>query len=365
MNSKTIAILIGALIVVSSTTFLIVDAINTKEDSSISRNRSLDSQELSAEMIAISLEEDETTALTTTEVTTTTTMETTTQSTTVVTTEPTTTTAVTTTVATETTTEEATTTVFQPTKITANGVTVETISVSCLKVEWEAEEGRNYTVSCSGYGSPYFSFRGNSVCYITGLREGSEYEITVTPKLSESEKENSSDYECVTTETVGYTESVEVIQEFPREDGWTSCFAGEKASGLTRQPSSGAIYGSQVDEITNTGIRRFENGDYCCAMGLWYGTVGDRFLVELENGQQFTVRICDSKGWCDDADGDGIADGRFHWFGGEGNGKCVIEFIYDDYNLPSCVAYSGSWGYYSWEGLDLCSNILSIKKINY
>ena len=39
--------------------------------------------------------------------------------------------------------------------------------------------------------------------------------------------------------------------------------------------------------------------------------------------------------------------------------------IYDDGNLPSCVAFSGSWGYYNWNGLDLSSNITSIKKINY
>ena len=41
-------------------------------------------------------------------------------------------------------------------------------------------------------------------------------------------------------------------------------------------------------------------------------------------------------------------------------GKCIVEFIYDDYNLPSCVAYSGSWGYYNWNGLDLTANIKSI-----
>lgn len=58
-------------------------------------------------------------------------------------------------------------------------------------------------------------------------------------------------------------------------------------------------------------------------------------------------------------------NGNYHWFGGEGNGKCIVEFIYDDYSLPSCVAYSGSWGYYNWCGMDLCSDIKSIKKINY
>lgn len=129
--------------------------------------------------------------------------------------------------------------------------------------------------------------------------------------------------------------------------------------------SSGAIYGSFTDKITGTGIRRKDNGDYCCAMGLFYGVVGDRFLIELDNGIQFTVQICDSKGWADDSDGDEIPDGKFHWFGGYGNGKSIIEFIYDDYSLPSSVAFYGSWGIGNWNGLDLCSDIASVKKINY
>ena len=56
-------------------------------------------------------------------------------------------------------------------------------------------------------------------------------------------------------------------------------------------------------------------------------------------------------------------EGKYHNFGGDG--KCIVEFIYDDNSLPSCVAFSGSWGYYNWCGLDLGANIKSIKKINY
>ena len=92
---------------------------------------------------------------------------------------------------------------------------------------------------------------------------------------------------------------------------------------------------------------------------LWYGYCQDRFLIETDSGQQFTVKICDSKGYADDG------EGRYHWYGGEGNGKCIIEFIYDDDYLPPCVAFSGSWGFYNWNGLDLGANIKSIKKINY
>ena len=248
------------------------------------------------------------------------------------------------------------------TTVSAHDLTVSTISVSCLKVEWESEPGRDYNITCTAntpdydyYDNMYFEFKSNDLCYITGLREDTEYTVTVEPVLL-SEEEN---VEAVPISKDGKTETVEVIYDFPHEDGWTNCYAGERASGLTAMPSSGAIYGSKVDTITGTGIRRDEYGDYCCAMGVWYGYCGDRFLIENEAGQQFTVKICDSKGYADDG------EGRYHWFGGEGNGKCIIEFIYDDYNLPSCVAFSGSWGYYNWNGLDLSSNIKSIKKINY
>lgn len=238
------------------------------------------------------------------------------------------------------------------------------VSVSCLKLEWELDEKHSYSVSAASE-APYtenirYVFSENNVCYITGLRENSSYHITLTPVANEGEN-----IICVPFELDGQTQAVDVIEEFEREEGWTSCFTGERASGLTAMPSSGAIYGSFADNITGTGIRRKDNGDYCCAMGLFYGTVGDRFLIELDNGIQFTVQICDSKGWADDTDGDGITDGKFHWFGGEGNGKNIIEFIYDDYSLPYSVAFYGSWGIANWNGLDLCSDIASIKKINY
>lgn len=246
--------------------------------------------------------------------------------------------------------------------VSVGDVTVETLSVSCLKVT--AEYGRDCTISVET-DAPYeenITVLENEGCYyLTGLRENSEYTVTVTPVLSESEER--SGVVAISTTTTGKTTRVTLLQEYPKEEGWTNCFAGERASGLTLYPSYDAIVDTKVDEITGTGIRRNEFGDYCCAMGLWYGKVGDRFLVELENGTQFTVQICDSKGMADDADGDGEPDGRFHWFGHEDEGKCVIEFIYDSAYLPDKVLKAGSWGYYNWNGLDLRANIESIHKI--
>ena len=245
-------------------------------------------------------------------------------------------------------------------EISVNDLNVSTISVSCLKVTWSAEEERDYSVSCTAhdddyaYGdNMYFVFKGNDLCYITGLRESTEYTVTVEPILSEE-----TDNYSVKSESVeGKTETVEVVYEFPYEDGWTNAFAGERASGLRAEPAASVIYGSIVDPITDTGIHRDEYGDYCAALGLFYGLDNDRYLVTLQNGTQFTVKQCDSKGWADDG------EGKYHNFGDDG--KCIVEFIYDDYNVPSCVAFSGSWGYYNWNGLDLTANIESIKKINY
>jgi hypothetical protein len=228
-------------------------------------------------------------------------------------------------------------TVKEPAPIVAvTDLKASTISVSTIKVTWNADKDRDYKIDCSteaGYtDNIYFEFRGNDMCYINGLREGSEYEITVTPELEENEDKSTK----LKGQTVkAETETVEVIWEFEHIDGWTSAMAGERASGLTAQPASGAIYGSVPDPVTHTGIRRDEYGDYCVAMGLHFGLDGDRYLVSMNDGTQFTVKQCDSKGWADDG------EGKWHWFGGEGNGKCIIEFIYDDASLPACVAYSG------------------------
>ena len=118
-----------------------------------------------------------------------------------------------------------------------------TISVSCIKAEWNGEKGKDYELSVTptdvntGYTENIcIKFEGNSKSYITGLREGSKYEIVVK-ELDDNNKpiESSAAVELCSTE------SVEVIEEFEHEDGWTNCFAYEHSGGLTLQPSWGAI----------------------------------------------------------------------------------------------------------------------------
>lgn len=252
-------------------------------------------------------------------------------------------------------------------QVKVSDLTVNAISVSCLKVSWTAEAERDYALEVIT-GAPFEENievveKEDGLYYLTGLRENSEYEVTVVPVLSEDEDKNGV---LVAPATVtGRTSQVIREKQYEYEDGWTNCFAGERASGLVAYPSYDAIVDTVVDPVTDTGIRRNEYGDYCCAMGLWYGEVGDRFLVELENGIQFTVMICDSKGMADDANGDGKPDGRFHWYGKRGErGKCIVEFIYEAEYMPDKVFNSGSWGYYNWSGLDLTANIKSIHKIS-
>lgn len=242
-------------------------------------------------------------------------------------------------------------------EVTVQNIQVSTISVSCLKLTWNADAGRDYYVyveTDAGYAENMaFCFKGNSVCYITGLRENAEYSITITPQMMQCESEQGSLAQMIESEPViGKTETVEVVWTYPKEDGWTNCFTFENAKGLTANPSYSAIYGAEPDVVTNTGIMRDEYGDYCVAMGTWYGYCWDRFLVTLENGVQFTVKICDSKG-----------DRRYHTYAGVG--KSVIEFIHADGYLPEEAHFTGNYGYFDWSGLNLTANIECIQMINY
>lgn len=247
--------------------------------------------------------------------------------------------------------------------VPVNNLQASTISVSCLKVTWEPEQNREYEVSVDTNApyleNMYFHFKEKGILYLTGLRENSEYKITVSAITGENEQ-------AVPATTTGHTEKVVVIYNFDEDaDAYaqykdsgvlysTNFFAGERASGLTAQPASGAIAGSIKDPIYDTTIRVDEYGDFCVAMGTFFGHDWDRYLITLQNGQQFTVKQCDDKGakW-------------YHPIGGNDNNRNIIEFIYDsDANVPPGVWAAGTWGAFFWNGLAF-DHIASIQKINY
>lgn len=205
----------------------------------------------------------------------------------------------------------------------------------------------------------YQYFKEKNLLYLTGLRENSEYTVHITPIVGEGE---TAQEETVT----GHTEQVVVVYNFDEDEEAyaqykdsgvlyaTDFFAGERASGLTAQPASGAIAGSIKDPIYDTSIRVDEYGDFCVAMGQFFGQDWDRYLITMQNGQQFTVKQCDDKGlkW-------------YHAIGGNDTNRNIIEFIYDsDSNVPSGVWYTGTWGSFFWNGLAF-SHIQSIQKIEY
>lgn len=229
-----------------------------------------------------------------------------------------------------------------------------TISVSSVKIKWNGIKDHKYTISCVRAGNDDDIYNqnirlrceDNNTCYITGLRENAMYVVTIKD-LTANEEES----------LLAITEKVTVLEEYDYVPGWTNCFAYESISKLTHNPSKAAIAGAIPDPVTNTGIMRDEYGDYCCAMGLWYGEVGDRFLIELENGTQFTVKICDSKG--KGSDGKGI----YHTFGHDRSGKCIVEFVHCG-KISAELRKSGNYGDFTFDGL-IFDNIASIKRIAY
>ena len=304
----------------------------------------------------------ETTATTTTNTTTTTTDKETTTTTTTTDKETTTNTA-TTVNDIFTTTEEQLTIVEETTeyaKEVINNVQISSISVNCLKVTWDAIDGVDYTATVASEApyqeNIYYYYKDKGLLYITALRENSEYTVTLTPSIDSIEPAT----------VTGHTETVDVVYNFDEDEEAyaqykdsgvfyaTDFYAGERASGLTSQPASGAIAGSIKDPIYGTTIRMDEYGDFCVAMGTFFGHDWDRYLITLQNGQQFTVKQCDDKGskW-------------YHAIGGNDTNRNIIEFIYDsDANVPSGVWATGTWGSFFWNGISF-DHIASIQKINY
>ena len=78
-----------------------------------------------------------------------------------------------------------TTSVTETTKSERISLTATTISVSCIKLEWDGKTDTQYTVTAvqsendDYIDNMYFEFKSNSLCYLTGLRENSEYTFKI------------------------------------------------------------------------------------------------------------------------------------------------------------------------------------------
>lgn len=101
------------------------------------------------------------------------------------------------------------------------------------------------------------------------------------------------------------------------------------------------------------GLRRY-NSDYLIALGSYFSTnIGDRFLITLDNGFEFTAVLGDCRA-------DYYMDASNKYVEMTCGKKNIIEFIVDIYALDENVSLSGNIGSYS----NYSGNIVSIQKIN-
>lgn len=117
--------------------------------------------------------------------------------------------------------------------------------------------------------------------------------------------------------------------------------------------TSSAQYELQQEAWTDEhGLRRIEN-DYLVAMGTGWLTegCGERFLVTLENGTEFTVMVGDIKADCDTD-----STRRYRSCGGGAN---VLEFIVDTKCMTSEARSAGTVSIY----MELEGNIAEIARI--
>lgn len=87
---------------------------------------------------------------------------------------------------------ESTTSAYAENKqIDAFTLTAATISVSCIKLEWSGDADTEYTVTAiqnvndDYVDNIYFEFKSNTLCYVTGLRENSEYTFELSDENGE------------------------------------------------------------------------------------------------------------------------------------------------------------------------------------
>lgn len=97
-------------------------------------------------------------------------------------------------------------------------------------------------------------------------------------------------------------------------------------------------YKMQQEAYTDEyGIRKYKNGDYMVAMGSYYGQVGDRFRITLDNGETIRCIMGDAKADCH--------TDAYNQYTPCGSGKNVIEFVVDTPALSDEARQMGDISY--------------------
>lgn len=100
-------------------------------------------------------------------------------------------------------------------------------------------------------------------------------------------------------------------------------------SAISKSSRQGQLLANAVKD--ENGLYKIDNY-YCVAMGSYYGQVGDKHTITLDNGNTFQVILCDIKS-------DKHTDNNNQY---TVSSNCMVEFIVDKISLNSNVKYSGN-----------------------
>ena len=100
-------------------------------------------------------------------------------------------------------------------------------------------------------------------------------------------------------------------------------------SAISKSSRQGQLLANAVKD--ENGLYKIDNS-YCVAMGSYYGQVGDKHTITLDNGNTFQVVLCDIKS-------DKHTDNNNQY---TVSSNCMVEFIVDEISLNSNVKHSGN-----------------------
>lgn len=100
-------------------------------------------------------------------------------------------------------------------------------------------------------------------------------------------------------------------------------------SAISKSSRQGQLLANAVKD--ENGLYKIDNA-YCVAMGTYYGQVGDKHTIVLDNGNTFDVILCDIKS-------DKHTDSNNQY---TISSNCMVEFIVDEMSLNYGIKHSGN-----------------------